>query len=383
VTSVPGWGAALRQRSLFSPSRIDGVDLARGLAVIGMLAAHLLVIPDLDWTDPTTYDGLVHGRSSILFATLAGVSIGLISGGRRPVSGPRLATVRLRLLVRAAAIWVVGVVLMLLAVPVYVILPAYAVLFLIAAAVLPLRARSLAIAAVAVGVIAPFPQAAIDALAFWSTPAGDDLSNAVGWHYPFLTWIAFVLAGMAAARCDLRRPVTPVLLAFVGAGLAVAGAVLDVVWGGSESFGETVWTGQAHSSGLFEVIGSGGFALLVIGACILLCRTPLTWLALPLRAVGSMPLTAYSAQIVVWAVSRPAPEPGTFELDAYRALEPFWPMTLGIIAACTLWAVLVGRGPLEAGIDALARLIVPGVAADPGGSAADRGVSPRPDKLER
>ncbi|GLJ78639.1 heparan-alpha-glucosaminide N-acetyltransferase domain-containing protein [Microbacterium imperiale] len=380
----------LQRRSLFAPSRIDGVDLARGIAVIGMLAAHLLVIPDLDWTDPSTYDGLVHGRSSILFATLAGVSIGLVSGGRTPVRGPCLETVRLRLLVRAGAVWVIGVLLLFLAVPVYVILPAYAILFVLAAAVLPLRARTLFIAAAAVGLIAPFPQAAIDALMFWSTPAGADLANAIGWHYPFLTWFAFVLAGMGAARLDLRARATPVVLALAGAVLAAFGTALDLIWGESEQFGQTPWTGEAHSSGLFEVIGSGGFALLVIGLCVLLCRTPLTWLVLPVRAMGSMPLTAYSAQIVVWALTRPAAEPGTFELDVYRDLEPFWPMTLGIIAACTVWALLVGRGPLEAGVDALARLAVRGKPAADGGpptapdaASATPDAGERPDRLER
>ncbi|WP_371384042.1 DUF418 domain-containing protein, partial [Salmonella sp. M9-3] len=63
-----------------------------------------------------------------------------------------------------------------------------------------------------------------------------------------------------------------------------------------------VWTAEAHSSGLWEVIGSGGFAVAVIGLCLLVCRTPLRWVAIPLRAVGTMPLTAYVLQIVVWAV---------------------------------------------------------------------------------
>ncbi len=369
---MPGMRGMLQRRPLFAPSRIDGVDLARGLAVVGMLAAHLLVIPDLDWTDPSTYDGIVHGRSSILFATLAGVSIGLISGGPVPMRGPRLETARLRLLVRAGAIWVIGVLLLFLAVPVYVILPAYALLFVLAAAVLPLRARTLLIAAAVVGLVAPFPQAAIDGLSFWSTPEGADLANAVGWHYPFLTWMAFVLAGMGAARLDLRARATPWLLALAGLALAVAGAVLDIGWGQSEDFGQTPWTGEAHSSGVFEVIGSGGFALLAIGVCVLICRTPLTWLALPLRAVGSMPLTAYSAQIVVWAMTRPAAEPGMFELDVYRDLDPFWPMTLGILIACTVWALFVGRGPLEAGVDALARLTVRGRSETPGAGMPPR-----------
>ena len=55
-----------------SPSRIAGVDLARGLAVIGMLAAHLLTIDAFDAGRPETWIDIANGRSSILFATLAG-----------------------------------------------------------------------------------------------------------------------------------------------------------------------------------------------------------------------------------------------------------------------------------------------------------------------
>src|SRR5690606_34248204 len=96
--------------------------------------------------------------------------------------------------------------------------------------------------------------------------------------------------------------------------------------------------------------GGGGFAIAVIAACVLLCLTPARWLALPLRAVGAMPLTAYTAPLIAWAVLQPPAGPVGDELSAFRALEPFWPLTLATIAGCTLWTLLVGRGPLEAGI---------------------------------
>jgi uncharacterized membrane protein YeiB len=58
----------------------------------------------------------------------------------------------------------------------------------------------------------------------------------------------------------------------------------------------------AHSGGVLETVGSGGFALAVVGLCLLICRTPARIVLLPVRAVGSMPLTAYVGQIVAWAV---------------------------------------------------------------------------------
>ena len=103
------------------------------------------------------------------------------------------------------------------------------------------------------------------------------------------------------------------------------------------------------------MIGSGGFALAVIGACLLLCRTFLTWVVLPLRAVGAMPLTAYAAQLVVVGDRRGGGarrRRATFAASA--TCEPFWPITLWTIVRCTAWALLVGRGPLEWVVDRLA-----------------------------
>src|SRR5688500_16087431 len=69
----------LEDVSTSAAARLGGVDLARGLAVFGMFAAHV---------GPDPRDGgligplmqLTHGRSSVLFAALAGLSLALITG---------------------------------------------------------------------------------------------------------------------------------------------------------------------------------------------------------------------------------------------------------------------------------------------------------------
>ncbi|HAS33607.1 MAG TPA: acyltransferase, partial [Microbacterium sp.] len=105
--------------------RIAGLDFARGLAIIGMLAAHLLWLgDDVVLADPSTWSNIAAGRSSILFATLAGVSLGLMTGGRHPARGAAMGVARRRIALRAALLWVLGVLLIGTGVPVYVILPA-------------------------------------------------------------------------------------------------------------------------------------------------------------------------------------------------------------------------------------------------------------------
>ena len=65
------------------PPRVMGVDVARAVAVVGMIAAHVGGVPDLEWNDPSTWAGLANGRSSLLFALVAACS----SSGNTPTPG--------------------------------------------------------------------------------------------------------------------------------------------------------------------------------------------------------------------------------------------------------------------------------------------------------
>lgn len=359
----PPW-LATRWARLNGRHRLAGVDLARGLAVLGMLAAHLYALPAFDVADAATWSGIAAGRSSILFATLAGVSIGLVTGGRRPFSGERIATARSRIAVRALILWLLGMILLGTGVPVYVILPAYGILFLLALPFVGLSARTLFLVAAGVAVVAPWAEALIEALPFWTTAAGVGVSALLGLHYPFPVWIAFVLAGLGATRSGLLILRTQLVLVLAGAALAAIGYGLHALAAPdpafeSRSLWDAVWTARPHSSGILEVIGSGGFALATIGLCLLLCRTVLVWIVLPLRAVGAMPLTAYVGQLVAWAVVAGSAVGAVSDLAGFRALDPFPAFATTALVFCTAWALLVGRGPLEWVVDRAARLLVP------------------------
>ncbi|GAA1843630.1 heparan-alpha-glucosaminide N-acetyltransferase domain-containing protein [Microbacterium koreense] len=354
VKPPSGWWAS-RWRRLNGGARIHGVDLARGLAIVGMLAAHLIAIEtDFSFGDPSSWIAVVDGRSSILFATLAGVSLGLVTGGATPLRAETLLTARARIVIRAFLIWFLGLMLIELGVPVFVILPAYAILFLLSLPFLALSARTLLVIAAALAAAMPFVVDAIDRSPLWATPLGNDLGLLIGWHYPFPVWLAFVLVGIAVARAGITR--LDVQLWALGGGLALAlvGYGTDALLGQGPM---TVWTADPHSSGVLEIIGSGGFALAVLATCLLVCRGMVTWVVLPLRAVGSMPLSAYTAQIVAWALVASIALDRVADLAGFRALDPFWPMTLALIATATLWALAVGRGPLEWVLDRLTRLV--------------------------
>ena len=357
---IPRAGRAWRRFD--GPARLVGIDLARGLAVLGMLAAHLLTIDPLVLDDPATWLDVVNGRSSILFATLAGVSIALVTGGAQPLEGAARSRAAARLALRGASLWGIGILLVMTGVPVYVILPAYAVLFALSLPFLGLRAGSLLLAAALVAAVMPWVYPFLDAAPIWSGRAGEDLQALMGWAYPFPVWIAFLLAGMGVGRLDLRRLGVQAALTVVGGAVAACGYGVAIATAAMVAeagpYLSAVWTAEAHSSGLWEVIGSGGFAVAVIGLCLLVCRTPLRWVAIPLRAVGTMPLTAYVLQIVVWAVFAAVLLGDTSDLTGVRDAGLFLPLTLGIVIGCTVWALLWGRGPLEAAIDGVVRRLV-------------------------
>ncbi|MGH3347263.1 MAG: heparan-alpha-glucosaminide N-acetyltransferase domain-containing protein, partial [Nocardioides sp.] len=126
--------------------RLVGLDVARCLALLGMVSTHVLspVTPEgeISWTQD-----LAGGRASALFAVLAGVSLALLSGRRTPPTGrARWAAVR-ALGVRALLIAALGLTLGMLDSGLAVILTYYGVMFLLALPFIGLGARSLAMLA--------------------------------------------------------------------------------------------------------------------------------------------------------------------------------------------------------------------------------------------
>ena len=364
MAAEPGLISPARRawRRFDGPARLVGIDLARGLAVLGMFAAHLLTIDPFVADDPATWLDIVNGRSSILFATLAGVSIALVTGGTNPLRGPARARSAARLALRGALLWVIGILLVMTGVPVYVILPAHAVLFALSLPFLGLSAGRLFLSAGIIAAVMPWVYPFLDAAPIWAGRGGEDLEAFLGWAYPFPVWIAFLLAGMGLGRLDLRRLRVQASITVGGAAVSALGYGIPLVTGpvgeGTDPYLAAVWTAEAHSSGLWEVVGSGGFAIGAIGLSLLVCRTPLRWVAIPLRAVGSMPLTAYVVQLLVWAVFAAAVFGDTSDLFGVRDAGLFVPLTVGIVIGCTAWALLLGRGPLEAAVDGIVRRVV-------------------------
>ncbi|WP_307225103.1 heparan-alpha-glucosaminide N-acetyltransferase domain-containing protein [Microbacterium arborescens] len=403
-----------RWRDFGRPPRLMGVDVARGLAIFGMIGAHVGIVWMVAGPDGPDLAAIVQGRSSILFAVVAGISVALATGRGRLPRGEALRSARLRMAGRALVVLALGLALEMLGSGIAVILPIYGILFLILIPFLGLRRRTLALTAVAIAVAGPTVVALLRAVTLSGTGipqgiGGTAVDFLISGSYPLTVWLPLVLAGMALGRLRLDRVRTAAVLFGSGVGLAAFGYGLGDAFNGTvrgwlsgwgsvssssalsssgvssllpgssssmrpdarrylERLSEVdlgaalsqAWGVSPHSGGTWEIIGSGGFAFAVVGACLLAAR-PLRALLVPLAAVGSMPLTAYTAHVVSFAVliSPLALAPGLTSWDGDPAVSGwFWVGCVGVLlAACTAWALSRGRGPLESLVAAVARRV--------------------------
>lgn len=322
------------------PPRILGLDVARALAILGMVGAHIGDTGSVIWGDPRTWAALVNGRSSILFALLAGISIALMTGRSSIPARESIPDIRLRLVGRGAVIFVIGLTLEMLNTPIAVILTLYGLLYVAVIPFLRWTPGRLLAGASVLAFFGPPLLALVSELL--RGPTGSGIDFVLYGSYPITVWMVFILAGMAIGRMQIQDTRSAWLMLGVGVVLSIVGYALGGLGaqsGMSEGAASAVFAVAPHSGGTAEILGSGGFALAVIAVCLLLSQ-PLRWAALPLGALGSMPLTAYSAHVlsIVLLVG-----PGGF-----LSSNTFWAATtLFLLIASTLWSMFFGRGPLE------------------------------------
>lgn len=334
--------------------RISGIDVARALAIIGMLVAHLATAhnptqPGWGWQWLWIFDG----RSSATFATLAGVSIALMSRSAWLSGDPLLwRAARAKVAVRAALILPIGIGLQMLGTPIAVILPTYAVLFFMAIPLMRLRSwLLLTIAGVAV-VLGSIVMLAIRQATTGSIDPswynfGFGIGEMIWGAYPALVWIAYVLVGIVVGRGDLGSPRYSALLIGIGLALALVGygsgrALESALNADVLYWPDVLVSTEPHADSMFEVTGNIGVALAVLGICLLITAWRPVELALwPLASMGAMALTIYTAQIIVVAIL--GPDSIWFPTSDL----PLVATIIGSILFASLWRATLGQGPLE------------------------------------
>lgn len=347
--------------------RVDAIDAARGVALLGMMLSHLgprALVP------PNVTEAIVDGRAAPLFALLAGVSLTLVHRGDPRGAGRVSATVVRAVILVVLGLWLGSQEEM----PVFVILAFYGLLILVVlpARYLPTRWLVALTAAWAIGGplvmlwIRTVHEPLYTVQPAWETLRHPgELLDLMTWAgaYPLVTWIAYLLAGLAVGRLALET-------GRVATALVAGGAVLTVVpmlvaylairqgWTDLEPTWRALfardyypdlpatrtdlWDVGPHTQMPLNLISVIGSSLLVIGLCALIRgRLPLV------RDAGAMTLTLYVVHVVwTWRLYVEG-DPATAYED--NAGWDVWGLQVAVLlGAAFVWRRFVWRrGPLE------------------------------------
>ncbi len=365
-------------------SRLLGIDLARAVALLGMMATHTLSLVDPAGNPMPV--ALIAGKAAALFAVLAGFSVELST--RRY---DRWRDAAAALAVRGALIALIGLVLSWLSTSIAVVLVQYGVLFLLAPLVLRLPTRWLAVLTAVWLAASPvvshllrdawaLPRAAVSPdITHLADPGYLAVSVLLTGYYPVLQWMGYLLVGLLIARLDWRSGRTAVRAVIAGAlaaGLAWASSQILLAQGGAEAIEraaagrgllewgsphlarhisshgttptDTWWwlaTAGPHSSTTFDLVHTAGIAVAAIAVCVLICRAlgDDVRILMPLLAAGSMPLTMYALHVI---------------MSGFMAL--YLLQVIVLLALATVWrAGGDGPGPLESLVSGAVRAVVP------------------------
>lgn len=378
--------------------RLAGIDLARFLAIAGMLVVHFGT-PFIEFNSPTNamIFQYANGRSTVLFAFLAGISLSLLS--RSPTPPRQLSPRRraARIAVRGAALMVVGWLLNAVVVSsgsgLTVIITYYGLFFLLAVPFLRWSGPWLAAAAGVVLLAGPQVRFLVRR-SYEDGGVASDLVQAVNAYdpgnlfyeqglaeltvfglYPALCYMAAVFAGMAIGRLDLRDPAVRLRLAVFGMPMTfVAYRVSWHAWyhyglydalGPREEVTGPVPTDDArwllssmpHTATTFEVAGAIGIAMTVLAGCLWLAER-IPRLLVPFTTCGAMALTVYvtHALAISWQAWLRDDIGGLLGLLDRNMGEVY---VVTALVGATLYRTVARRGPLEAGVSAVTTTAVP------------------------
>ncbi len=348
--------------------RIIGYDIARALAVFGMILVNYKIVMGATDKGPNwlvNLVGLLEGRVAATFVVLAGAGVSLLSRKSRLLNDKDLlARDRRTLLKRALFLFAIGM-LYTSVWPADILhfygLYLFFAAFLMAAPVFRLWVYSGLIVATSVILLSVLNYDAdwnwkyLEYINFWSL-AGMVRNLFFNGFHPVFPWLAFLLIGMILGRRDLGDPAVCRHLYLWGASVAIA----------AEAFSRLAFRGVPMSGSVNgEIIttffstapmpptplyfcSAAGTACALIAASIALgerCAGS-TWIR-ALAATGRFSLTLYVAHVIV----------GLGILEAIGRLEG-QSLAFAAVAAATfylcgavfahLWLTHFKRGPLEA-----------------------------------
>ncbi len=342
--------------------RLDGLDLARFVALAGMVVVNFKIVmgAENDGGALGLLSGALEGRAAATFVVLAGIGLGLSA-----IRGDHAQTVAVTVK-RAVFLLVLG----LLNSLVFDadILHYYAFYFLLGVSLLRFKSRSLMVAIVLLNVVFVLMVFVFDYDTGWNwddysyadfwTPTGF-VRNLFfnGWH-PVIPWLGFLLLGCLLSRMSLSHVSTQKRLILFGMVAFVVAEVGSMLLAGPLNSLDPelvvfVTTKPVPPMPLYMIAGSG-VAAVVIGLCLryseFFDRSGILKLVTP---AGRQTLTLYIAHILVGM--------GTLEAlgmlgnqSISRAVAAALIFCLVTVLYALIWSKFFRRGPIEAAMRKIA-----------------------------
>ncbi len=298
-------------------TRLDGLDLARFLAFIGMVIVNFRIVFSGDSATDTGTPGhilsLLEGRAAATFVVLAGIGLGLASQQVQQYSSAvsALSTVTLTLK-RAAFLMALGLLNMLIFDA--DILHYYAVYFVFGALLLTLRTGYLITIIVCLNILSVLLIFTLNFDTGWNysdlsyqdfwTPEGF-IRNLFfnGWH-PVIPWLGYLLFGIILSRCPLQQRRTQWWL--IAGGLAAIAEAELISWilvplfnNIDPELAELVTTQAVPAMPLYILAGGGAAAALTGISLILGQRLQHSSLLGYITPAGRHSMTLYIAHILI------------------------------------------------------------------------------------
>ncbi|MBI5211216.1 MAG: DUF418 domain-containing protein [Elusimicrobia bacterium] len=300
--------------------RIAGFDLARGLAVFGMVLVNFKFVMGLEGSEAGWLGGLAglfDGRAAATFVTLAGIGVSLLSRRARETGDPE-ALRECRKLLLKRSLFLLGAGFLDSRLWIGDILHFYAAYLVLAAVLLRASARTLwaASAFSVTAFVALF--LFLDYEKGWDWEAfayvGQWLPKGFLRHlffngfHPVFPWVAFLLIGMWLGRQDWTSRRRCWLVLAAGLGMTAAAEALSAgltAWVLSDQDEDAQWCAllfgtQSMPPTPLYLVSGGGSALAVIALCLLAAErfAGSPWLE-PFIAAGRMALSLYAGHVMV------------------------------------------------------------------------------------
>ncbi|WP_034043492.1 DUF418 domain-containing protein [Wocania ichthyoenteri] len=347
--------------------RIIGIDIARALAVIGMIIVNFKVAlgeNGLEWVK--LFASIFDGKAAATFVVLAGVGLALMTNSAlQNNDSQKLKSVRKRILKRALFLFIVGL-------SYIVIWPAdilhfYGIYMLVILLLLSCNEKIILISGITLTLLYPL------LISFWDYETGWNFKTLAyldfwtlngffrnlffnGFH-PVIPWTSFMLVGFWFGKQDLKNE------QFIKKAFWISLIVFIVIQILSNLVISFLSEGsQQTTSELTEIIGTNpmpplpiymfngiAISISIISACIVIGKKfPTSIITLALNKTGQLALTFYVAHVIIGMGIIEAVNPG--KMGNYP-IEFSVAYALGFSLICILFAVywLKNRvsGPIE------------------------------------